>query len=115
MGVVKQQIQPGDGQNFPKTGDTISMHYTGHLETANGEVFDSSVSRGTPFETPIGVGRVIQGWEEGVPQMSLGEKALLTITPDYGYGAGGYPPVIPPNSTLVFEVQLLAINNRRAQ
>ncbi|KAJ5748656.1 uncharacterized protein N7511_010352 [Penicillium nucicola] len=115
MGVIKDTVQPGDGQNFAKPGDNISMHYTGHLETKDGEVFDSSVSRGVPFQTPIGVGRVITGWEEGVPQMSLGEKALLTITPDYGYGARGYPPVIPPNSTLVFEVQLLAINNLRAQ
>ncbi|QRV86631.1 FKBP-type peptidyl-prolyl cis-trans isomerase [Ceratobasidium sp. AG-Ba] len=72
--------------------------------------FDSSRDRGKPFETAIGEGKVIRGWDEGVPKLSLGEKAKLTITPDYGYGARGYPPVIPGNSTLIFEVELLKIN-----
>lgn len=83
------------------------MHYVGTL--ADGSKFDSSRDRGTPFSTTIGVGQVIKGWDEGVPQLSLGEKALLTITPDYGYGPRGFPPVIPPNSTLLFEVELLKI------
>ena len=84
------------------------MHYVGTLE--NGSQFDSSRKRGKPFECKIGVGQVIRGWDEGVPQMSVGEKAKFTITPDYGYGADGYPPVIPANSTLIFEVELLKVN-----
>ncbi|KAK0525685.1 hypothetical protein OC834_004067, partial [Tilletia horrida] len=75
----------------------------------DGSVFDSSRDRGSPFVTQIGVGRVIKGWDEGVPQLSIGEKAKLTCTPDYAYGARGFPPVIPPNATLIFEVELLAI------
>lgn len=78
----------------------------------NGQKFDSSVERGQPFQTKIGVGQVIKGWDEGVPQLSLGQKAKLTCTPDYAYGARGYPPVIPANSTLVFEVELLKINGK---
>lgn len=84
------------------------MHYVGTLE--NGKKFDSSRDRGRPFQTQIGVGRVIRGWDEGVPQMSLGEKAVFTISGDYGYGAQGYPGLIPPNATLIFEVELLGIN-----
>ena len=84
------------------------MHYVGTL--TNGDKFDSSRDRKDPFRTKIGVGQVIKGWDEGVPQLSLGEKANLTCTPDYAYGAKGYPPVIPPNSTLIFEVELLKIN-----
>ncbi|KAL4889554.1 FK506-binding protein 1 [Aspergillus ambiguus] len=108
MGVTKTTIQPGDGQNFPKPKDVVTMHYTGRL--LDGSKFDSSVDRGEPFRTPIGVGRVIRGWDEGVPQMSLGEKATLEITGDYAYGPQGFPGLIPPNATLVFEVQLLKIN-----
>ncbi|KAJ3081253.1 FK506-binding protein 1 [Quaeritorhiza haematococci] len=108
MGVTKELIKAGDGRNFPKKGDTVTMHYTGTL--TNGKKFDSSVDRGQPFVTQIGVGRVIQGWDEGVPQMSLGEKARLIISYDYAYGERGYPPVIPPKSDLIFEVELLKIN-----
>lgn len=86
----------------------MTIHYTGTL--ANGQKFDSSRDRGMPFQTVIGKGHVIKGWDEGVPKLSVGEKALLTITPDYGYGARGFPPVIPANSTLLFEVELLKIN-----
>ncbi len=77
---------------------------------SNGEQFDSSHSRNRPFTFTIGVGQVIQGWDEGVMQMSLGEKAILRITSDYGYGARGAGGVIPPNADLVFEVELLQIN-----
>uniref|UniRef100_A0A0K3C901 peptidylprolyl isomerase n=1 Tax=Rhodotorula toruloides TaxID=5286 RepID=A0A0K3C901_RHOTO len=94
MGVTVETIRPGDGQNFPKKGDTVTMHYHGTL-ASNGNKFDSSYDRGQPFQTAIGVGRVIRGWDEGVPQLSLGQKA------------GG---VIPPNADLVFEVELLKIN-----
>ncbi|VVT47327.1 uncharacterized protein SAPINGB_P001656 [Magnusiomyces paraingens] len=108
MGVTVTTLSPGDGVNYPKAGDTVTIHYTGTL--ANGKKFDSSVDRGQPFVTQIGVGRVIKGWDEGVPQLSVGERAVLDITPDYGYGARGFPPVIPPSSDLKFEVELLKIN-----
>nr|6TZ7_C Chain C, FK506-binding protein 1A [Aspergillus fumigatus Af293] len=111
-GVTKELKSPGNGVDFPKKGDFVTIHYTGRL--TDGSKFDSSVDRNEPFQTQIGTGRVIKGWDEGVPQMSLGEKAVLTITPDYGYGARGFPPVIPGNSTLIFEVELLGINNKRA-
>ncbi|GAA5872938.1 hypothetical protein JCM8547_003269 [Rhodosporidiobolus lusitaniae] len=109
MGVTVETIAPGDGVNFPKKGDTVTMHYHGTLHST-GAKFDSSRDRNSPFVTPIGVGRVIKGWDEGVPQLSLGQKAKLICTPDYAYGERGFPPVIPANSTLVFEVELLKIN-----
>ncbi|PKI83012.1 peptidylprolyl isomerase [Malassezia vespertilionis] len=110
MGVEVQTITPGDGKNFPKSGDTVDIHYVGTLQ--NGDKFDSSRDRGQPFSTAIGVGRVIRGWDEGVPQLSLGQKANLVCSPDYAYGPRGFPPVIPPNSTLNFEVELLGINGK---
>jgi len=108
MGVTVESISPGDGANFPKRGDKVTIHYVGTLQ--NGQKFDSSRDRGMPFETEIGVGKVIKGWDEGVPQLSLGEKAVLVATPDYAYGSRGFAPVIPPNATLRFEVELLKIN-----
>mmetsp|Transcript_7942 Transcript_7942/g.23918 ORF Transcript_7942/g.23918 Transcript_7942/m.23918 type:complete len:93 (+) Transcript_7942:3-281(+) len=90
----------------------LTMHYTGKL--TSGAKFDSSLDRGSPFKFQIGVGQVIKGWDEGVMRMSLGEKAQLRISPDYGYGARGFPPVIPANSELIFDVQLLGINNQKA-
>ncbi|KAF8327585.1 peptidyl-prolyl cis-trans isomerase [Cantharellus anzutake] len=107
MGVEITRLSPGDGKNFPKAGDTVVIHYVGTL--LDGSKFDSSRDRGDPFETVIGKGRVIKGWDEGVPQLSLGEKAILTCSPDYAYGARGYPPVIPGNATLKFEVELIKI------
>ena len=85
------------------------MHYHGTL-ASNGSKFDASRDRGRPFQFTIGIGQVIKGWDEGVMQMSLGEKAMLRITSDYGYGARGAGGVIPPNADLNFEVELLAIN-----
>ncbi|KAK3823367.1 MAG: peptidyl-prolyl isomerase [Benniella sp.] len=107
MGVVKTTKTAGDGKTFPKKGDTVVMHYTGTLD--DGTKFDSSYDRNKPFVTQIGIGKVIQGWDEGVPQMSLGEKAVLSITYDYAYGDRGYPPVIPAKANLTFEVELLEI------
>eukprot|EP00928_Gymnodinium_smaydae_P070691 TRINITY_DN54477_c0_g1_i1.p2 TRINITY_DN54477_c0_g1~~TRINITY_DN54477_c0_g1_i1.p2 ORF type:complete len:178 (-),score=27.70 TRINITY_DN54477_c0_g1_i1:137-670(-) len=109
LGVEVEQIAPGDGVHFPKKGDTVTMHYTGTL-AANGKVFDSDRGRG--FSTAIGVGRVIRGWDEGVPQMSLGEKAILHISSDYAYGARGAGGVIPPNADLDFEVELVNVAPR---
>ncbi|BFZ17114.1 hypothetical protein BsWGS_20153 [Bradybaena similaris] len=107
MGVEIQTIKPGDGKTYPKKGDTVVVHYTGTL--LNGTKFDSSRDRNKPFETKIGVGQVIRGWDEGFPQLSVGEIAKLTITPDYGYGKSGAGGVIPPNATLIFDVELLNI------
>lgn len=90
MGVQVERITPGDGKTFPKPGDTVEIHYVGTLQ--NGNKFDSSRDRGEPFKTQIGVGRVIRGWDEGVPQLSLGERAKLIATPDYAYGPHGFPP-----------------------
>mmetsp|Transcript_25823 Transcript_25823/g.80859 ORF Transcript_25823/g.80859 Transcript_25823/m.80859 type:complete len:122 (-) Transcript_25823:279-644(-) len=108
MGVTKETISAGDGTTFPSQGDTLTMHYTGTL--VDGSVFDSSVTKGRPFQFRIGMSQVIRGWDEGVAQMSIGEKAILKITPDYGYGAAGAGGVIPPNADLIFEVELLQIN-----
>ncbi|KAI0040162.1 FK506-binding protein 1 [Auriscalpium vulgare] len=107
MGVTVEVITPGDGKHYPQPGDTVTIHYVGTL--MDGKKFDSSRDRGTPFVTEIGKGKVIKGWDEGVPQLSRGTKANLIVTPDYAYGARGFPPVIPPNSTLQFEVELMDI------
>lgn len=110
MGVVRNVLRQGDGASFPRRGQMVSVHYTGYLNQVGGKKFDSSVDRGRPFQFKVGAGEVIKGWDEGVAQMTLGEKCTLTCTPDYGYGAGGYPPIIPPNSTLVFEVRFVIID-----
>ena len=95
----------------PKTGQTCVMHYTGWLSEAGakGRKFDSSVDRGAPFEFPIGMKRVIAGWDEGVATMKVGGKRTLIIPPQLGYGERGAGGVIPPNATLIFDVELLAI------
>ena len=95
----------------PQKGQICVMDYTGWLweNGAKGKKFDSSVDRGTPFEFPIGQGRVIRGWDEGVGAMKVGEKRTLLIPPQLGYGARGAGGVIPPNATLLFEVELIAV------
>jgi FKBP-type peptidyl-prolyl cis-trans isomerase FkpA len=95
----------GDGDEAAR-GDVVSVHYTGTLE--DGSEFDSSVDRG-PFSVRLGAGDVIAGWDEGIPGMKVGGTRVLTIPPELGYGEGGYPPVIPPNATLIFEIELLEI------
>jgi FKBP-type peptidyl-prolyl cis-trans isomerase len=91
----------------PRVGQTVVVHYTGWL--TNGTKFDSSVDRNQPFTFPLGQGQVIKGWDEGVATMKIGGKRKLTIPPELGYGARGAGGVIPPNATLVFEVQLLGV------
>jgi FKBP-type peptidyl-prolyl cis-trans isomerase len=107
MGVTVDTIKPGDGKTFPKKGQTVSVHYIGTL--LNGNKFDSSRDRGKPFKFKIGEGQVIKGWDEGVAQMSVGQTAKLTCSPDYAYGSAGAGSVIPPNATLQFEVELLGL------
>ena len=95
----------------PKSGQTCVMHYTGWLSEggAKGRKFDSSVDRGSPFEFPIGMKRVIAGWDEGVATMKVGGKRKLVIPPDLGYGDRGAGGRIPPGATLIFDVELLGL------
>ena len=95
----------------PKAGQTCVMHYTGWLyrDGAKGEKFDSSLDRGEPFEFSIGQGQVVRGWDEGVATMKVGGKRTLIIPPALGYGARGAGGVIPPNATLMFDVELLGV------
>ena len=106
QGMKIETTKEGSGAEITN-GKTAVVHYTGKLE--NGTVFDSSKTRGTPFEFPLGAGMVIKGWELGVLGMKVGETRILTIPADLGYGAGGVPGAIPPNATLIFEVELLGI------
>lgn len=103
-GLQYEILTPGSGAEAQK-GQTVSVHYVGTL--TDGSQFDSSRDRGRPFQFPLGGGRVIKGWDEGVAGMKVGELRRLTIPAALGYGARGFPPVIPPNATLVFEVELL--------
>jgi peptidylprolyl isomerase len=96
----------------PKTNQTVVVHYTGWLyeKGARGKKFDSSVDRKEPFRFPVGAGRVIPGWDEGVGSMKVGGKRTLIIPPNLGYGAKGAGGVIPPNATLIFDIELLGLN-----
>ena len=106
QGVQIEILKEGTGA-IAKKGDTVSVHYVGVLE--NGTKFDSSVDRGTPFEFSLGAGRVIPGWDIGVEGMKVGEVRKLTVPSELAYGSGGAGSAIPPNATLIFEVQLLGI------
>ena len=109
-GLQIKDIKAGTGAS-PKTGQTCVMHYTGwlYVDGKKDKKFDSSVDRGQPFEFPIGAKRVIAGWDEGVASMKVGGKRTLIIPAELGYGSRGSPPVIPPNSELKFEVELLKV------
>ena len=105
-GLQYEDIKVGDGAEA-KVGDTVSVHYTGWL--TDGTKFDSSKDRNQAFNFSLGAGMVIKGWDEGVAGMKVGGTRKLTIPPDLGYGARGAGGVIPPNATLIFEVELLGI------
>jgi FKBP-type peptidyl-prolyl cis-trans isomerase FkpA len=107
-GLQIEKLAEGAGAT-PKTGDRVTVHYTGWL--TNGSKFDSSVDRGQPFVFTIGRGQVIGGWDQGVATMKVGDKVRLTIPPELGYGARGAGGVIPPNATLIFEVELLGVGS----
>jgi len=101
-----EDIEVGSGDEA-KPGQMVTVHYTGWL--TDGTKFDSSVDRGDPFRFSLGAGMVIKGWDQGVAGMLVGGKRKLTIPPELGYGARGAGGVIPPNATLVFEVELLGV------
>ncbi|MBI5167969.1 MAG: FKBP-type peptidyl-prolyl cis-trans isomerase [Candidatus Eisenbacteria bacterium] len=105
-GLIYEDLVVGNG-TMADPGLTVSVHYTGWL--TDGTKFDSSLDRGSPFAFTLGAGQVIRGWDEGVKGMRIGGKRKLTIPPDLGYGSAGAGGVIPPNATLVFEVQLLGV------
>lgn len=105
-GLKYVDIVEGTGE-MPKKGQTVEVHYTGTLE--DGRKFDSSRDRNQPFDFPLGAGRVIKGWDEGISSMKVGGQRKLIIPPDLGYGSRGAGGVIPPNATLIFDVELLEI------
>lgn len=112
-GLTYETVKEGEkGSTIAKKGETVNVHYTGWLsdvEGGRGRKFDSSLDRGTPFSFPLGMGRVIKGWDEGVAGMQVGEKRVLYIPSNLGYGERGAGSAIPPNADLIFEVELLSI------
>jgi len=110
-GLVYEDVVVGSGP-AAKSGDMVVVHYTGYL--TDGSKFDSSVDRDKPFEFHLGQSQVIRGWDEGVPGMQVGGKRELTIPPDLGYGSNGAGGVIPPNSILIFDVELLGIKEGKS-
>jgi peptidylprolyl isomerase len=105
-GLQVELLQEGTGP-LPKPGQTVTVHYVGTLQ--DGKKFDSSRDRGQPFSFTLGKGQVIRGWDEGIAMLKVGSRAKLTIPPQLGYGARGAGGVIPPNATLIFDVELIGV------
>ncbi|KAG5479294.1 hypothetical protein GH5_03536 [Leishmania sp. Ghana 2012 LV757] len=105
--VVMDKIIEGDGKTIPRPGSVVTLDYIGYLE--DGSKFDSTLERGKPFVFRVGCGEVIKGWDAGIVQMSKGERSKLTMPPSLAYGGTGFPGLIPPNATIVFEVTLLDV------
>jgi len=109
MGYTKELVKAGSGSK-PTAGQTITVHCTGYVQ-ATGSKFWSTHDTNTPFSFQVGLGKVIKGWDQGCLTMQLGERAKITCTPDFAYGAGGFPAWgIPPNATLIFDIEILTIH-----
>ena len=108
MELKKEILKEGSGEKQAEKGNAVVVHYTGTFE--NGDKFDSSVDRGDPFTFTVGIGQVIQGWDQGLIGMKVGEKSKLIIPPEMGYGERGAGGVIPPGATLVFKVELIGLS-----
>ncbi|KAJ1451636.1 hypothetical protein M885DRAFT_529227 [Pelagophyceae sp. CCMP2097] len=106
--VTVEIFAAGDGMNYPHIGQTVTVHYTGYLAT--GDFFDSSRDRGKPFKFKLGAAQVIPGLDEGVAQLSIGERAKITIPSQLAYGERGFPGLVPRNSGLVFDLELITFN-----
>ena len=106
-GLISEDLQVGNGAEA-RTGARVRVHYTGRL--VDGKQFDSSVDRGEPFGFRLGAGEVIKGWDQGVAGMKVGGKRKLTIPPELAYGDRGFPGAIPPRATLIFDVELVAVD-----
>ncbi|OQR83270.1 FKBP-type peptidyl-prolyl cis-trans isomerase [Achlya hypogyna] len=107
--VELETVKIGDGVNFPKSGATVRIHYSAKLP--DGTLFDSTRNRGRAYEFQVGANQVIRGLDDSIVRMSKGQIARLRIPPAYAYGEHGYPPVVPPNTTLFYEVELLVFTS----
>lgn len=106
--VTMDKIIEGDGKTIPKPGSLVTLDYIGYLE--DGSKFDSTIERGKPFVFRVGCGEVLTGWDEGIVQMSKGERTKLTMPSSLAYGSTGFPGLVPPDTTIVFEVTLLDVS-----
>jgi len=104
--VIYRTLKPGDATHFPQEGNTVRIQYEGFYDDGD-TLFDSSIKRGQPFYFRLGKGQVIRGFDAAVAKMSLGQKMEIRLPPSYGYGAQGYDPIIPPNATLIYQIELL--------
>ena len=108
--VIVKTTKAGDATNKPKKGQTVRIHYDAYLKS-DGTKFDSSATRGHAFEFVLGAGQVIKGWEEFFPDLSLGQKVHVEVPPQLAYGRRGYPPIVPPNETLIYDIELISFSN----
>ena len=108
--VIVKTTKAGDATHKPKKGQTVRIHYDAYLKS-DGTKFDSSETRGHAFEFVLGAGQVIKGWEEFFPDLSLGQKVHVEIPPQLAYGRRGYPPIVPPNETLIYDIELISFSN----